>query len=75
MASGSQTKSGICADLPVAPPKRSRQTTVRSGHRAEHRVLERRRLRLQPGDVERAGVLEQQEEPDQNRRVRRSGLR
>ena len=28
MASGSQVWSGTCADLPIAPMKRSRQTTV-----------------------------------------------
>ena len=31
MASGSQTKSGICADLPVAPTKRKSVTSVTTG--------------------------------------------
>ena len=39
--SGSQTCSGICADLPMAPTNSSRQTTVSSIHSCPARMLTR----------------------------------
>ena len=43
MASGSQTKSGICADLPVAPTKRNSVASVTTGMPQIIDVFDRRR--------------------------------
>ena len=67
MASGSQTKSGICADLPVAPTNNSKQTAVTTVGDHSASVGARRLMSAKPSDgvPSCAETPEEQEHADQ----------